>query len=494
MKKQFFAQNLPTTLYSVEQARKLDCIAIKTQSIEGITLMTRAGKDAFSLLQSLCPQMQSITVFCGTGNNAGDAYVVAHEALLAGKQANVIALSPTYTLAKDALLAYQTYIDAGGVVANYKADLAVNSDVIVDGLLGIGINRDLTGLYAQAVTTINQSNSLVLSLDIPSGLQANSGHVMGMAVKANYTITFIALKKGLFTGLAADYCGNIYFSSLAVPNQIYQEIYSNTQRIINANMPPRKRCLHKGNNGHVLVIGGDQGFGGAVLLAAEGSARAGAGLVSIATHATHANSIAIIKPELMCFGVATKEDFLPLLQRASVYALGPGLGKSQWAQQLLHLTLNTQKPVVVDADALNLLAENPIYCTRWILTPHPGEAARLLRCSVIAIQQDRFRAVSKLQQKYGGVVILKGVGTLIANGKMIYVVNTGNPGMASGGMGDLLTGIVAALIAQGWSLIDAATTAVYIHGKAADRASTKGERGLLATDLLTYIQQLVNNK
>jgi NAD(P)H-hydrate epimerase len=492
MQNKYISQDLPTTLYSTEQVRELDRIAIQEHGIPGLTLMTRAGQDAFSLLEKLWPGAASVVVFCGSGNNAGDGYIVAREALLLAKQVSVITLSPTVNLQGDALSAYQQYLDFGGRVIGYHKDLEIDADVIVDALLGTGLARQLTGSYVDAVDLINQSHSPVMSLDIPSGLHADSGCVLGSAVKADSTITFIGLKKGLFTGQAADYCGAIYFSSLAVPDEIYQTINSNIKRIASVTIPKRQRCSHKGSYGHVLVVGGEQGYGGAARMAAEAAARSGAGLVSIATRSAHAGFIAISRPEIMCHGVESDTELEPLLSCSSVCAIGPGLGKSQWAKALLDAALSAQKTMIVDADALNLLAEKPVYYERWVLTPHPGEAARLLQCPVAGIQQNRFKAVVELQQKFGGVVVLKGTGTLIADGQTITVSNTGNPGMASGGMGDLLTGIIAALIGQGWSLFDAAITAVYIHGKAADRAAVDGERGLLATDLLIHLRQLLN--
>ncbi len=492
MQNKYIRQDLPTALYSAEQVRGLDLVAIREHGISGLTLMTRAGQDAFSLVHKLWPDAASLVVFCGSGNNAGDGYIVAGEALLASKQVSVFTLSPVENLQGDAFSAHQNYLKLGGRVIDYHRELEIDADVIVDALFGTGLSRALTGNYADAVDLINQSHSPVMSLDIPSGLHADSGCVLGSAVKADSTITFIGLKKGLFTGQAADYCGAIYFSSLAVPDEIYQTINSNIKRIASVTIPKRQRCSHKGSYGHVLVVGGEQGYGGAVRMAAEAAARSGAGLVSIATRSAHAGFIAILRPEIMCHGVESDTELEPLLSRSSVCAIGPGLGKSQWAKALFAATLTAQKNMVVDADALNLLAEKPVYYGRWVLTPHPGEAARLLQCSVADIQQSRFKAVVELQQKFGGVVVLKGAGTLIADGQTITVSNTGNPGMASGGMGDLLTGIIAALIGQGWSLFDAATTAVYIHGKAADKAAVDGERGLLATDLLIHVRQLLN--
>lgn len=492
MKQSLVNQDLSRALYRAEQVRELDRIAIQEYSISGLTLMTRAGQDTFKLLQDLWPQAQSIIVFCGSGNNAGDGYIVAHEALLAGLQISVIRLESEDNLSADAVSAYQTYIKSSGKVFDYHLDIDILADVIVDGLLGTGLSRPLTGVYAQAVATINRSHCPVLALDIPSGVHADTGCVMASAVKADHTLSFIGLKQGMFTGQAVDYCGQIHFSSLDCPEQIYQRISNNVKTVITQAMLPRSCYTHKGNNGHVLLIGGDQGYSGAIRLSAEAAARSGAGLISIATHAVHADFLNLNRPELMCHGVASDQQLLPLLKRANVCAIGPGLGQSQWAATLFATALAADKIMVVDADALNLLAKNPCYYQQWVLTPHPGEAARLLGCTVAKIQQDRFQAALDLQQTFGGIVLLKGAGTLITDGKMIYVATSGNPGMASAGMGDLLTGIIAALIAQGSSLIEATTMAVDIHGKAGDQAATEGERGLLASDLLTPIRQLIN--
>jgi len=265
-----------------------------------------------------------------------------------------------------------------------------------------------------------------------------------------------------------------------------------TDDMLRAWLPPRPRASHKGDYGHVLVVGGDHGMAGAVRLAGEAAARVGSGLVSVATRLDHAAVIAAARPELMCHGVECARDLCVLLQRASVVAIGPGLGQSAWARELLAALLQTHSPLVVDADALNLLAQEPTRRDHWILTPHPGEAARLLDMTTGQIQADRLYAVQALQQRYGGVCVLKGAGSLVCASGSIAICEAGNPGMASGGMGDVLTGIIAGLLAQGLSLVDAACAGVYIHAKAGDRAAQEGERGLLASDLMPHLRQLVN--
>lgn len=485
---------LPTTLYRNEQIRELDQLAIQKYGIAGFELMSRAGVALFQYIMRYCAEAQSVAVFCGLGNNAGDGYIVATLLLDARLSVCVYSVADPKQLKGDALTAYQHYVAAHGKIIAYKADLVLNADVIIDALLGSGLNKPVMGLYAQAIATINQSRAFVLAVDMPSGLNADTGYVMGCAVKANVTLTFIALNQGLFTGQAADYCGHIVYNALAIPETVFATQNPSVTRVIHQPLPKRLRCSHKGNYGHVLVIGGEQGYSGAARLAGEAALRVGSGLVSVATRTAHASLININRPELMCHGVETGEQLIPLLAKASVCAIGTGLGQSDWASELLiTAVLATQKPMIIDADALNLLARNPVSNPNWILTPHPAEAARLLSCTTAEIQQDRFAAVLALQKKYQGVAILKGSGTLIASSTAITVSNTGNAGMASGGMGDVLTGILAGLVAQGLSLEQAAQQGVYLHGLAADLAAkADGERGLLASDLLPYLRLGIN--
>jgi ADP-dependent NAD(P)H-hydrate dehydratase / NAD(P)H-hydrate epimerase len=264
--------------------------------------------------------------------------------------------------------------------------------------------------------------------------------------------------------------------------------------IVSAALPKRRRDTHKGDFGHVLVIGGDYGMGGAVRMAAEAAMRVGAGLVTVATRPEHLNVVTGARPEIMCSQVADANDLTPLLERSTIVVIGPGLGLSDWAQSLLAAVEQSALPVVVDADALNLLAQNPTSSDRWILTPHPGEAARLLDQTTEQVQADRYYAVSQLQQRYGGVAVLKGAGTLVQAADTITALcSAGNPGMASGGMGDVLSGVLGGLLAQKHSLLEAAEIGVMVHSMAADHAAEQGgERGLLATDVLQQLRLLVN--
>ncbi len=486
-------RKLPEKLYLAEQVRKMDRIAIDDFGIAGIELMRRAGQEVFGLIQQKYPAY-NITVFCGAGNNAGDGYVVAKLALQLDVELFVYFLSNPEKLEGDALIAYRDYIKAGGKIRPFDSNRVLNNSIVIDALLGTGLNREVSGRYAEAISLINSASCPVISVDIPSGLNANTGNLMGNAVKADYTVSFIGLKQGMFTGFAAEYCGNIIFSSLDIAEDIYQKVNHACRLISQCFLPKRHRCAHKGNNGHVLVVGGDIGFSGAISLAAEAALRVGAGLVSVATRKNHSSLINIARPELMCHGVEVPEQLLPLLSKATVIVIGPGLGQSQWGENMFDQVVTCKKPLVIDADGLNILATKTLQYDDWVLTPHPGEAARLLNCSTSDIANNRFSAVSQLQNKFGGVAVLKGAGTLIENGKETLVSTTGNPGMASGGMGDVLAGMIAGLIAQHLTLDIAASSAVHIHGKAADLcAQENGEKGLLASDLMVLIRKLVNS-
>jgi hydroxyethylthiazole kinase-like uncharacterized protein yjeF len=484
---------LSETLYRAAQVRELDRIAIEEFKIPGYQLMCRAGSAVFECISEKWPQAKSLTVYCGSGNNAGDGYVIARLALEAGLSAMAIYAGDPEKLKGDALTAYRDYVQAGGRVEAFQPGQAIEADLLVDALLGTGLDRPVTGLYAEAIAAINRSGLPVIAVDIPSGLNADTGNAMGCAVKADCTVTFIGLKQGLFTGQAAEYAGEIVYDSLAVPDGVFKQVKAGVFRVIQKPLAPRNRCAHKGNMGHVLVVGGDLGYSGAARMAGEAALRVGAGLVSIATHSEHAGLMNLNRPELMCHGVENEADLILLLDKANVVVLGPGLGEKEWGKAMFGAVLKSGKPIVLDADGLNLLALSPTNKPYWILTPHPGEASRLLHNSTQFVQQDRFAAASAIQADYGGIAVLKGAGTLIASGSRIAVSTTGNPGMASGGMGDVLSGVIAGLIAQGLDLQEAAEQGVFLHGRAADLAAAKdGERGLLATDLLPFLRQLVN--
>nr|VFJ48361.1 MAG: NAD(P)H-hydrate epimerase [Candidatus Kentron sp. FM]VFJ58558.1 MAG: NAD(P)H-hydrate epimerase [Candidatus Kentron sp. FM]VFK08918.1 MAG: NAD(P)H-hydrate epimerase [Candidatus Kentron sp. FM] len=502
-------ENTSTALYRAEQVRELDRIAIRELGIPGARLMERAGFVTFQSMGRRWPDARRIRVLCGVGNNGGDGFVIARYAKCAGFDVKVFPIGDPARLGGDARGAFDAMLAAGLTPETYKADGACipagaleDADIVVDALFGTGLDREITGRWADAIAAINASPAARVAVDIPSGLHADTGQVLGCAVLADLTVTFIGLKQGMFTGQGRDRCGEIRFDDLAVPGAVYERFepsarridYDTTRHLLPAT---RARTAHKGDFGHVLVVGGDAGFAGAARMAGEAAARTGAGLVSIATRRAHAAIIGASRPELMCHGVENAVDLQALLARATVVALGPGLGRSSWGKTLLGTVLETELPMIIDADGLNLLASLPGYgagnCNR-VLTPHPGEAARLLDQDSAQIQNDRFRAARALVARFGGTAVLKGSGTLILDQEGApCIASEGNPGMATGGMGDVLTGIIAGLMAQGVAPDRAARLGVCLHGRAADMAAEKdGERGMLAGDLMAWIRRLMN--
>ena len=483
-------------IYLGEQVRELDRIAIEEFNIPSFDLMQRAAHVAFSELRSSWPDAKKLIILVGTGNNGGDGYVVAALALKIQLDVQLIQVGDHTKLRGDAGKAHDLYIENGGKCEKFKDKPFVACDVIVDALLGTGLTREVTGQYKHAIELVNQHIAPVLSIDIASGLNANTGCPMGCAITADVTTTFVGQKLGLYTSAGRAYSGKIVFDHLQIPNQVYQSMPSTCHSIslseMHAELGERNASAHKGNFGHVLVIGGNAGMAGSVMLAAEAAIRTGAGLVSVATKPLHANAALQSCREVMVHGVEEIEALNILLQQCSVVAIGPGLGKDDWAKQLLSRVLEFNLPMVVDADALNLLAAEPIQKDTWVLTPHPGEAARMLNCSTGEIQEDRLHAVKSLQHKYAGVCVLKGSGSLVSANESVSICRAGNPGMATGGMGDVLTGVIAGLLAQGLNQYDAARFGVQLHAESADVAAQDGMRGMRASDLFLPIRSLVN--
>ena len=495
------ASALPAALYRAEQVRELDRLAIEEFAIPGATLMERAGIAAFETLGRAFPAARRLSIVCGPGNNGGDGFVLARHAAAAGLTVRVGLLGDPARLRGDALGAHQRMRDAGIEAHSYSADILDDAEVIVDALFGTGLDRQVEGAWGECIVHMNASPAPVLAMDIPSGLHADTGRVLGTSVCAALSVTFIGLKQGMFTGEARDHCGRVVFDDLGVPPALYERIPASAQRAematIGGILGTRRRSQHKGSFGHVLIIGGDTGFAGAARMAGEAAARVGAGLTSIATRAAHAGVLASQRPELMCHGVEDAHALAPLLERATVVAVGPGLGRGEWGRAMLSAALAASQPLIVDADGLNLLAESAPdahgSAQARIMTPHPGEAGRLLQCPSQHIEEDRFAAAGEIAQRYRATVVLKGAGTLVCeSNQVIHVCEGGNPGMASGGMGDVLSGVIAGLVAQGLAPTVAARAGVLLHAAAADLAAADGERGLLAGDLMSPLRTLVN--
>ena len=485
-------------LYAATQVRELDRRAIEEQGIPGYSLMRRAAAAAWNAARERWPLARSVAVLAGCGNNGGDGYEIACLAQAAGCTVRVCEVDERQP-SGDAATARAAWLRQGSIERyDEVGEEFLRADLLVDAIFGTGLTRAPQGAALAAIETMaraRQAGAAVLAVDIPSGLQADTGAAPGSVVQADLTVTFIGRKLGLYTGQGPACCGRIVFDSLDVPAAVYDELEPLAGMLDAAELrrwlPPRPRTAHKGDNGHVLIIGGDAGTIGAVLLAARAALRAGAGLVSVATRAAHAALLTAAQAELMCRGVESAGELQTLIGHADVVAIGPGLGQGDWARMVCAEAFAAGKPLVVDADALNLLAHEPLRNERWVLTPHPGEAGRLLGISTAAVQADRVAALRELQLRYGGVVLLKGAGTLV-QGRELALCPYGNPGMGTGGMGDALTGITAAFLGQGLDAESATRAAVLAHALAGDRGARDGERGLIPSDLIACLRAVVN--
>lgn len=485
-----------TALYTADQVRRIDRHAIARLHVPGFELMQRAARAAFALLRERWPGARHIVLLAGSGNNGGDAFLLGVLARKAGLLVDVFAL--TGAPGADALRARLAFVAAGGQVvdADEMTDIPA-ADVVVDGLFGTGLARPVHGTAASLIEKLNASQRSVLALDVPSGLDADSGSQLGVAVRADATISFVAWKRGLFTADGVDCCGQRTLATLDLADSAYTTFDADAVLLddsIGDLLVRRRGNVNKSSFGHVLAIGGDAGMAGAIRLAGEAALRCGAGLVSIATRPENVPALNAARAELMAHGIEDAGALSTLLERATVVAIGPGLGRGAWARALLEAVLVRGKAGVIDADALNLLAQAPRKLPPGcVLTPHPGEAGRLLGCDAITVQRDRYAAARELATRHAAVVVLKGAGSLVADPQgRVAVCPWGNPGMASGGMGDLLTGVIAALLAQGMPAWDAARLGVALHARAGDRAAGEAPRGLIASDLLAPLRQLVN--
>jgi len=492
-------------LYTAEQVRRLDQSAIEAHGIPGIELMEHAGRSVFESARLKFPAAANWLIFCGGGNNGGDGYIVARRAREAGLSVHVCALKSTDFLSGDAATAASRWRQAGGKIHSWPVHDLDSYDLFVDALLGTGLDRAPGGDYASAIDMMNRSPAAIVAVDIPSGLNADTGNVMGIASQADLTVTFIGRKRGLYTADGPDYAGVVQFSDLQTPDSVRDSVPDSgilaSKSIIEENLSVRRRNSHKGSYGWMLGIGGNTSMSGAVRLCGEAALRSGAGKVTLATSPDHAALVNLTCPELMVRGVRNGKQLQALLSQVNVIVIGTGLGQTSWSEDLFRTCLKTDVPIVLDADGLNILArlfpektKRKLPRGNWILTPHPAEAGRLLGVRASEVQQDRVSAAQHIAQRYDAIVILKGCGTVVSDQKGNYAIcPLGNPGMASAGTGDVLAGVIGAMVAQQLDLWDAATTGVVAHALAGDLAASQvGERGMLASDITLRLPSVLN--
>ncbi|MBD1580750.1 NAD(P)H-hydrate dehydratase [Pseudoalteromonas sp. S16_S37] len=489
-----YTANLPQVAYSAQQVQQYEEFAAKNSGTSLSNLMFRAGQSLFSLFENDWVSAQRVLLLAGKGNNAGDAYVLAKLLNQAGRTVTVYSLSDATLLKGDALEAYQAACQANVEIVT-KQPCLDSYCVIVDGVFGTGFRGELSEQVQTLFADCDKVQANKLSIDIPSGVNGSTSEVAKGAFKADITMTFIALKQGLLTGKAKAHCGQLVYASLDVAEAFEQLVQPSatymTHETLFSKLPSRPVDSYKNMCGHVLLVGGNKGMAGAIRLAAEAALRAGAGLVSVATHPDNVACVLQGRYELMVHGIENAQQLSLLMAKADVMVIGPGLGQNAWAQALFSQSIEFAKPVVCDADGLNLLAQTEKrYCCA-VLTPHIGEAKRLLKENSGVDEANRFELVAYLAKTYAANMVLKGPGTLIADNSCININRSGCAAMASAGMGDVLSGIIGALIAQGMAPFAAANLAVYIHGLAAQIAAKEGEKGLLASDLFMHIRRLL---
>jgi NAD(P)H-hydrate epimerase len=486
---------LPDALYSAAQVRDLDAQLIAAGTC-GSELMQRAAHATWRALRRHWPKARELSVLAGRGNNAGDGYLIAALAHKAGWHVHLFAVADPAGLNGDASTAHADAV-ASGLNVQMWASQPLHG-IVLDALLGTGLSGHVREPYAAAIEAINTSGLPVVAVDIPSGLSADTGRTLGAAVRADLTVTYIGLKLGLMTGDAADLIGELVFDDLQADPAIVAQATRSATRLDTYNLPqlgPRPWTAHKGMYGRVLVIGGDHGFGGATLLTAESCLRGGAGMVTLATRAEHVPAALARMPEVMSASIRSANQLMALVEPASVLVIGPGLGQAAWGRSLLSAAANAERPQVWDADALNQLAQGFAQLPEGsVITPHPGEAARLLGVTTQQIQTDRPGAARALAEKYKTVCVLKGTGSLIADidGRLM-LCDRGHPAMATGGLGDVLAGLIGALMAQKMKPFEAACLAVWLHASAGQQVGKAG-RGLAASDLIPAIRQLLEEQ
>lgn len=504
--------SVPQHAFEAKQVLENERIIAKQESIDMYALMEQAGAAVFQQVETLSLTKKSLLIVCGKGNNGGDGLVVSRLALQAGYQVTTLLVSESSLTCNelyqaDALRALVALQVNNGKVISISSVQQLNSiistqtyAVVIDALFGIGFRGQLSSLFQGIIQSLNTLDGKKIAIDVPSGVNATSGHIDSVAFNAETTISFIAAKQGLYTGQAVNYTGEVIHASLGLHKAFVE--FVNTEVFIQRmdNLPlftKRKKTTHKGHIGLLLAIGGNKGMPGAIALASTAALKTGAALVSVASHKNSQLIVHSNQPELMIAGTDVEDiEKNAMLEKTKMLLIGPGLGLDTWAVSLFNHALtfrDKEKLMVLDADALTLLSQTQHFYQHWVLTPHPGEAARLLNCQVADIEKDRFAAVRQIAKRYGGICVLKGAGSLVSDGAQCWINSSGNPSMASGGMGDVLSGIIAALLMQMNDKLAAVRLATFIHGFIADELVEKqGPIGLLASDIINHIPEKLN--
>ncbi len=493
-----------------EILREIDNKTIDSFSVPGVVLMENAGRAVSNVIVNEFPDSRSVAVFCGSGNNGGDGFVTARHLIKRGLDVKTYIRKNLKDYSGDAAVNLQILRKMGGEIIKLKKDFTNFSqcDLLVDAIFGTGLDREVKGQYREIIEFINSLECAKISIDMPSGIDANNGNALGMAVNADATVTFVIPKLGLCVYPGVEHAGRLYVADISTPPQLEDSIpyeLITRERCRNI-LRTRKGNSHKGTYGHLLVLAGSTGKSGAAYLCSVGAARAGTGLVTIGIPNTIAGSMEQKTTEVMTdpvedsgkgvFGMSSLDDIRRISAGKSVIATGPGISTSGDTADFLYALLEeTELPVVADADAITLIARNKSILRKTrhplILTPHPGEMSRLCDTNSGNIQKNRIGYSLEFAKRYGVFLVLKGARTIVStpDGKL-YINPTGNPGMASGGMGDILTGVIAGFLSQGYSHEESCIISVFLHGLAGDMiAEHYGSFGYLASEVADILPE-----
>lgn len=510
-------------IVTAAQMQALDHRTIREAGVPGTTLMERAGAGVVACLEQQLGSLRgkTVTILCGKGNNGGDGFVVARLLHQQRAKVRVLALAPLTELSRDAATMHRQLARAAGKTvikpftsASLVQTLLHDSDVVIDALLGTGLSSDVTGRFGDAIDSINQAHRLTVAIDLPSGIHADTGAVLGRAVMADLTVTFGLPKLGLFQNEGIDHAGHVEIIDIGIPPAYVDATDSRinvmTAPFVRSVLPTRRLSSHKGTFGHAGIIAGSVGKTGAAAMAAKAALRVGAGLVTVAIPASvndvleakllEAMTMPMPDTKAHTFSRTALDRLKAFITARTAVAIGPGLSTHPETVELIQaLIKQLDRPAVLDADALNALAGRATRLTECkippILTPHPGEMARLeTDATVQSVNADRIGTATRFARERGVYLVLKGARTVIARPDgLIAICPTGNPGMATAGTGDVLTGMMAGLLAQGLTSWDAACAAAYLHGLAGDfAASVNGQAGMIAGDVIEQIPHALN--
>lgn len=488
------------------QMKAADMYTIETLKVPSLTLMERAAQSCIKVLTDKRVDLSHVLVVCGSGNNGGDGFAIGRILKLMGYQVTVFLAGNPEHLSKECAFQVEKFENCGGRICNEYPEGEYS--IIVDALFGVGLSRKIEGKYAEVIDKMNEAEGIKFAVDIPSGISADTGCILGIAFRADITVTFQAEKRGLLLYPGQEYSGEIVRADIGICGQLWEEdlktVYTCDSEDYWKLLPDRKEDSNKGTYGRLLIIAGSKGMSGAAYLNAKAAYRAGAGLVRIYTHKSNRTILQTLIPEAIVttYKKYEEEEVLKLLNWADAVCIGSGIGTTEISSQILETVLREVRvPCVIDADGINLLANYPEHQEfmkggSFVLTPHMKEMSRLLKCSVEEIKINRFKALETYTNEKGVVCVLKDSRTLVSGkGERTYVNLSGNSVLAKAGSGDVLAGLIAGLTVQGVSIYAGAVLGVHIHGRCGDLArDDKGKFSVLASELPEYIGSVLKEQ